>query len=71
MYGFVHNSSLKSAAAAKKASEEFSKKEALIAQAKAKYAELHPKPVVASTGAVDFEDPKFDLDAYINKALSG
>lgn len=70
VYGFVHNSSLKSTAAANKATNEFAKKEALIAQAKAKYAELHPKPVVASTGAVNFDDPKFDLEAYLTKALS-
>lgn len=73
VYGFVHNSSLKSEAAAKKVADEFAKKETLIAQAKAEYAKLHPKTVApaASSDVVDFDDPKFDLDAYINKALSG
>lgn len=72
VYGFVHNRSLKSAAEAKKADNEYAQKEKLIAQAKAKYAELHPKPATpaASTGAVNFDDPKFDLDAYLTKALS-
>ncbi|VVT48379.1 uncharacterized protein SAPINGB_P001750 [Magnusiomyces paraingens] len=69
VYGFFHNITLSNQAAEKKASAEYAHKEDLIKQAKAKYAELHPKPV-SKDGAVDFEDPNFDLADYISKALA-
>lgn len=60
---------LASKAEQEKAAKEYARKEALIKEAKAKYAELHPKPV-AKDGPVNFDDPNFDLEAYITKALS-
>ncbi|KAK9379657.1 ATP synthase E chain-domain-containing protein [Kockiozyma suomiensis] len=69
VYGAVHSFSLASARKAKHAADDWAHKEALIAQAKAEYAKLHPKP--ATTGAVlDLSDPNFDYAKYLETVLA-
>lgn len=69
LYGFFHNITLSSKASEKQAAKEYARQEALIKEAKAEYARLHPAPV-SKDSDVNFEDPNFNLEAYIAKALA-
>ncbi|KAK9478766.1 ATP synthase E chain-domain-containing protein [Lipomyces japonicus] len=70
VYGAVHSYSLSAAKEQKHAADEWAKKEALIAQAKAEYRKLHPAPAASSSSAVDFSDPNFDLAKYLESAFA-
>lgn len=66
-YGFLHNRTLYKDAQKAHAHAEFKKQEKLIADAKAQWAKLHPKPQNTTGGPVtDLNDPKFDPAAVID-----
>lgn len=68
-YGFFHNRTLAAQAETKRFNDEYARKEKLIAEAKAKYAELN-KPKKTEGGAVfDLEDPNFDASKAISAAV--
>lgn len=73
VYGAYHTSQLKSAAAAKEELAAYKKKEALIAEAKAKFAELNkkPEPVVSSSDIkeINFDDKDLDFGKVILSAV--
>ncbi|KAK7204987.1 ATP synthase E chain-domain-containing protein [Myxozyma melibiosi] len=70
IYGAAHSFSITSARKAKHAADEWAHKEALIAQAKAEYAKLHPKPVAAAGATLDLSDPNFDYAKFLESALA-
>ncbi|KAH3688825.1 hypothetical protein WICPIJ_000185 [Wickerhamomyces pijperi] len=74
VYGAYHTSTLKSTAEKAHAEKLYAKKEALILEAKAKYAELNKKAEVApvaatSTAEINFDDDKLDFGAVILAAV--
>lgn len=81
MYGAYHTASLKSAAKKAEASQIFAKKEALILEAKNKYAELkaasEPKkadavpatPASTSSTEINLDDDKLDFAQVILSAV--
>ncbi|KAJ5449781.1 uncharacterized protein N7458_006230 [Penicillium daleae] len=69
IYGVYHQSSLTQAAKRTEIEHEYARKERLIEQAKAEWKKkTQPKQetTTQSSGLVtDFEDPKFDLEAFL------
>jgi len=67
-YGIYHQSSLRSQAKVNEAARKYHQEESLIAKAKAEYLKkTMPKDKLAAGDDVisDFNDPKFDLEAYL------
>ncbi|PGH09613.1 hypothetical protein AJ79_05669 [Helicocarpus griseus UAMH5409] len=68
-YGITHQSSLTSQAKQAQIDREYSRKEALIEQARAEYAKKNapPESKTPSGGVItDPEDKRFDLEAFLN-----
>ncbi|GLI80619.1 F1F0 ATP synthase subunit e, mitochondrial [Penicillium ochrochloron] len=68
IYGVYHQSSLTQAAKRTEIEHEYARKERLIEQAKAEWKKkTQPKQeTTQSSGLItDFEDPKFDLEAFL------
>ncbi|KKA30479.1 hypothetical protein TD95_000636 [Thielaviopsis punctulata] len=65
LYGFTHQRSITAGEKAAAAKHEYEHKASLIAKAKAEYAKSK-NPAPASSQSVDFTDPKFDFEAFIN-----
>ncbi|GAN04363.1 mitochondrial F0 subunit E [Mucor ambiguus] len=68
-YGYTHNISLQKQAEQKKVESEYHRKELLIEQARLAYAKKQSGVTEAPAKAVEFdiEDPKFDLEKYIEQ----
>ncbi|EEH33672.1 hypothetical protein PAAG_04721 [Paracoccidioides lutzii Pb01] len=69
LYGFYHQSTVKSQAKQAQIDREYSRKQLLIEQAKAEYAKKNAPPGIKSTSQrviTDPEDKRFDLEAFIN-----
>lgn len=60
VYGAYHTSQLKSAAAKAEEQKAYNAQVALIAEAKAKYAELHKKPEAKTAASTDIKEVNFD-----------
>lgn len=69
----MHNRTLANDAASQQAKAEYARKEALIVQAKAKWAELQAKKEKRPTQDVvtDINDPNFDVVKAIDFAIEG
>ncbi|KAH7359209.1 ATP synthase E chain-domain-containing protein [Plectosphaerella cucumerina] len=66
-YGFTHQRTITASHKAAAAQKEYDHKQKLIDQAKAEWAKKNaPAAATTSSAAVaDFNDPKFDLEAYL------
>ncbi|KAK9461354.1 ATP synthase E chain-domain-containing protein [Lipomyces oligophaga] len=69
VYGVSHSFSISSARTKAHEAAEWAHKEKLIAQAKAEYAKLHPKPA-SESATIDLSDPNFDFAKYLESAVS-
>ncbi|CAI7652380.1 unnamed protein product [Penicillium glandicola] len=72
VYGVYHQSSLNSVTKRAEVEHEYARKERLIEQAKAEYKKkTQPQQETQTSGLItNFEDPKFDLEAFL-KAKAG
>lgn len=69
VYGFMHNRTLAKNTESKRFNDEWARKEKLIEEAKAKYAELN-KPKDTGNGPVtNPDDPNFDAEKLIDHAI--
>ncbi|KAJ2893052.1 hypothetical protein GGI21_004701 [Coemansia aciculifera] len=64
-YGFVHARTLRNEAHARHIDAEYSRKLALIEEAKKKYAESKTTPASGAPSTFNFDDPNFDADKWI------
>ncbi|CAR57990.1 uncharacterized protein GVI51_H06919 [Nakaseomyces glabratus] len=70
LVGLKTDFSLRGAAAKKLEEEEFSKRQQLIADAKAEWAKLHPPKTKATTKEINFDDPNLDFGELIVNAVN-
>ncbi|CAO3581926.1 unnamed protein product [Absidia cylindrospora] len=72
VYGFTHNISLNKQAEKQQKLVAYRHQEDLIAQAKTAFAKqkLIKAETSPATVELDFENPDFDFDAYINKVVA-
>ncbi|KAL8420159.1 hypothetical protein RB594_003077 [Gaeumannomyces avenae] len=68
LYGFSHQRKITSTQKTAAARHEYEHKQHLIEQAKAEFAKKSSPAAAAASSSVntDFNDPKFDLEAYLN-----
>lgn len=70
VYGFTHNRTLQARAAESARHEAFARRERLIADARAEYARLHPRPApAAGAPTTDVDSPDFDPVKLIDWAV--
>ncbi|KAJ2059552.1 hypothetical protein GGI17_004320 [Coemansia sp. S146] len=63
-YGFFHARTLRNEASARHIESEYSRKVALIEEAKKKYAESKSSNTGSSSEKFNFDDPNFDTDKW-------
>ncbi|KAJ2560429.1 hypothetical protein GGF44_004026 [Coemansia sp. RSA 1694] len=64
-YGFFHARTLRNEASARHIDSEYSRKVALIEEAKKKYAESKSSPTAGAGQTFNFDDPNFDADKWV------
>lgn len=72
VYGAVHRYNIESAEAREQAAVEWKKEEKLIAEAKTKWAKMHPPKAAQSSskGSINWEDPNLDFGAAIESLVA-
>ncbi|RPB02331.1 hypothetical protein L873DRAFT_1673825, partial [Choiromyces venosus 120613-1] len=72
VYGFTHQRKLTAQAKARRAENEYHRKEQLIVQAKAEWAKKHfPADKTTTSVVTDPNDSRFDLEAYLQQLAAG
>ncbi|KAK7676525.1 hypothetical protein QCA50_020494 [Cerrena zonata] len=70
VYGAYHRYGLESTAKQQQVDAAYKKEEALIKQAKAEYAKLHPaKSAAPASGSINWEDPNLDIGKALESLI--